>query len=307
MSYAILLRPLRRFSSPARCAATLMLFAGLLGPQFSHAQCSEVNHVYFEKFIPVDHPDLSDDWAVAIFGIQAPSLDSVEIPIGANNYFQPPPSFQGQPQTFGGNYQFGILTDTNFDLTWNLCGYTATASMDMLSARGTPLMALKTPAEDTVLTVTDTQLRARLPGGVRFYTDAADDVGVALTPGSAGWAVTSDSTKKEHFRAADGERFLNEIRGMRLGSWSYEAQPDSVRHYGPTAQAFYDAFGRDGLGTVGTDTTIAGTDADGVLFIAVQALERRTRALQKENERLRARMDRLEAAVRALRQRRAEP
>src|SRR5439155_704604 len=49
---------------------------------------------------------------------------------------------------------------------------------------------------------------------------------------------------------------------------------------------FFAAFGHDGIGTIGTPTTITSTDMAGVLMIAVQALEERTAVLQQEKERL---------------------
>ena len=49
------------------------------------------------------------------------------------------------------------------------------------------------------------------------------------------------------------------------------------------AQDFFAAFGRDGLGQIGSDTTINSGDMAGILMIAVQALEKRTAELnQKE-------------------------
>ena len=52
------------------------------------------------------------------------------------------------------------------------------------------------------------------------------------------------------------------------------------------AQDFYAAFGKDKYGTIGNDTTINSADFAGVSFIAIQALEKRTELLQKENEEL---------------------
>ena len=48
---------------------------------------------------------------------------------------------------------------------------------------------------------------------------------------------------------------------MTLESWNYKGHdPSQFRHYGPTAQEFFAAFGDDGFGVVGTDTTsTAGT------------------------------------------------
>ncbi len=46
------------------------------------------------------------------------------------------------------------------------------------------------------------------------------------------------------------------------------------------AQDFYAAFGKDSHGTVGNDTTISQADMEGVSFIAIQALVKRTEELQ---------------------------
>src|SRR2546425_11373397 len=62
--------------------------------------------------------------------------------------------------------------------------------------------------------------------------------------------------------------------------------PRQPRHYGPVAQEFFAAFGHDGIGTIGTPTTITSTDMAGGLMIAGQALEERTAVLQQEKERL---------------------
>jgi uncharacterized coiled-coil protein SlyX len=42
------------------------------------------------------------------------------------------------------------------------------------------------------------------------------------------------------------------------------------------AQEWFAAFGHDGIGTIGNDTTLSSADVDGVLCIAVKALEKRT-------------------------------
>ena len=46
------------------------------------------------------------------------------------------------------------------------------------------------------------------------------------------------------------------------------------------AQEFFAAFGDDGFGTVGTDTTINSGDMAGIMMIAIQALERRNAVLE---------------------------
>ena len=121
------------------------------------------------------------------------------------------------------------------------------------------------------------QLTARYAGGFRLFTNDDMNVGVSLTPGDNSWNIISDSTKKERFISSNGEEMLLKLRPMRLGSWNYKVQRGANhRHYGPMAQDFYAAFGKDKYGTIGCDTTIAQADMEGVLMIMVKALEKRT-------------------------------
>ena len=48
------------------------------------------------------------------------------------------------------------------------------------------------------------------------------------------------------------------------------------------AQDFFAAFGHDGLGQIGTETTINSGDLAGILMVAVQALETRTSELKQK-------------------------
>lgn len=51
-------------------------------------------------------------------------------------------------------------------------------------------------------------------------------------------------------------------------------------------QDFFAAFGNDGVGTIGTPTTINSGDMAGILMIAVQALEKQNRDLKSRVEAL---------------------
>jgi hypothetical protein len=142
---------------------------------------------------------------------------------------------------------------------------------------------------------------ARFASGYFLYTNSSATIGAYLGTGANSWESISDSTKKENFKPIDGESVLSKISQFELGTWNYIGQePQQYRHYGPMAQDFFAAFGHDGIGTIGNDTTLSSADFDGINFIAIQALEKRTSQLQKENEQLRREISRLEKLVTSL-------
>ena len=106
---------------------------------------------------------------------------------------------------------------------------------------------------------------------------------VTVIEGQVGFTASSDKTKKENFQPVDGEAVLGKIRGFELSSWNFIGHdPKEFRHYGPMAQDFFAAFGQDGVGQIGTETTINSGDLAGILMIAVQALEKRTAELKQK-------------------------
>ncbi len=109
------------------------------------------------------------------------------------------------------------------------------------------------------------------------------DNNVTVIEGQVPYTFTSDRNKKENFQPIEGEEVLTRIRGLSLTSWNYIGQDSKqFRHYGPMAQDFFAAFGRDAYGAIGTPTTITSGDLDGILMVAAQALERRTAEQEKE-------------------------
>jgi hypothetical protein len=106
----------------------------------------------------------------------------------------------------------------------------------------------------------------------------------------------SDRQLKREITSVDSADVLTRLKDLPLATWRYETEPDGVRHLGPMAQDFRAAFG---LGT--DDRTYHAVDAHGVAFAALQALERllrqerdRVTNLERENDRLRQRIERLE-------------
>lgn len=124
--------------------------------------------------------------------------------------------------------------------------------------------------------------RARFAGGYKLFTSANLATGCTLFAGDNAWTTGSDVHTKENFAEINGEDFLKKISGLHLTSWNYKTQnPKTFRHYGPMAQDFHAAFGKDEYGTIGNDTTINSADFAGVSFIAIQALEKRTQKIEQ--------------------------
>jgi trimeric autotransporter adhesin len=119
---------------------------------------------------------------------------------------------------------------------------------------------------------------------------------VTVIEGQVAFTNGSDKTQKEKFQPVDGEEVLGKIRGLELSSWNFIGHdPKKFRHYGPMAQDFFTAFGHDGVGQIGSETTINSGDLAGILMIAVQALEKRTAELKQKEARIAVLESRLEA------------
>jgi hypothetical protein len=129
------------------------------------------------------------------------------------------------------------------------------------------------------------QFVVRASGGATIYSSSNLTTGVSLAPGAGAWADLSDRNLKTNFETLDTEDVLQRVATIPVLKWSYKAQDATIRHIGPMAQDFYSAFG-----LAGSNTTITTTDIDGVNMAAIQALIRRTEAMQ-------ARIDELEASL----------
>jgi hypothetical protein len=128
----------------------------------------------------------------------------------------------------------------------------------------------------------DCQMQMVFAGGYRLYSGSSAS-GVAMNGGDNSWSSISDSTKKEKKLLVNGEDVLNKISKFKLYTWNYKGQDAAkFRHYGPMAQDFHNAFGKDGIGNIGNDTLINQQDFLGVSFIAIQALEKRTEKIQQQ-------------------------
>jgi len=207
----------------------------------------------------------------------------------------------GYNTTASGSYSIAMGSNT-------VAGGTASLAMGNAVSTGTYsgcLIAGDYSTASVLNSSTYNQMTMRFAGGYRLYSNSSSSAGVTLAFGGGSWSSISDRRKKENFTPLDKEDMLIKICAMPVTRWNYKSQPTTQKHVGPMAQDFYAAFGLDG---VGADTTINTVDIDGVNMIAIQALEKRTEKLQKENDALRAqlaiqntdfaaRMDKVEAML----------
>lgn len=136
------------------------------------------------------------------------------------------------------------------------------------------------------------EFSVRAAGGVRLYTNAAATMGVRLFPNTTAWSIMSDSTKKTDIRPVDTKSVLEKIAVLPLAEWRYKEQPDpTVRHIGPMAQDFWNAFqlGEDSL-------SISTIDPDGIALAAIQELAKRNEKLEEQVARLTEQVQTLMAA-----------
>lgn len=109
--------------------------------------------------------------------------------------------------------------------------------------------------------------------------------GVPVPPGQEFCGVEcpkSDRNVKRAFLPVDAADVLRRVVALEITTWEYKKDPADLRHLGPMAQDFKQAFG---LGH--DDKTIFPLDASGVAMAAIQALH-------AENEALRERLAQLE-------------
>ncbi len=137
---------------------------------------------------------------------------------------------------------------------------------------------------------------ARATNGFYFLTtcdsifDPASGVGagVYVPAGGSMWMTGSSRTLKKNITPVDGDDILKRVEEMPVYRWSYKTQDDEVQHIGPMAEDFYETFS---LGD--NERTIGALDPAGVSLAA-------TKALIKENNNLKERLERLEKLVSSL-------
>jgi trimeric autotransporter adhesin len=129
----------------------------------------------------------------------------------------------------------------------------------------------------------------RAAGGYRLFSESSASFGVYLPPGDSSWMVMSDRNAKTNFKPVDARAVLDKVAALPVSTWTYKSQPNGVRHIGPTAQDFKEAF------DVGvSDTGISTVDADGVALAAIQGLNQKLEEKDAEIRELKERLTKLE-------------
>lgn len=118
---------------------------------------------------------------------------------------------------------------------------------------------------------TSNEFGVRATGGTRFITsvDALGNptTGVYLSPGSGSWSSLSDRAMKENFTPVNPDQILEELIELEISEWNYISQNPVIRHIGPMAGEFYNAFG------AGENSRyINNIDADGISLASIQGV-----------------------------------
>jgi hypothetical protein len=133
-------------------------------------------------------------------------------------------------------------------------------------------------------------------GVIGCYTPTAEQP--TCPPGCAP-LCRSDRNLKRAIAPVDPQDVLQRLTRLPISEWTYLSEPPAVRHMGPMAQDFKQAFG---LGD--TDRAYYAVDAHGVAFAAIQALKQTAEQQQRRIEELERERRALEQRLRALEARR---
>ena len=145
------------------------------------------------------------------------------------------------------------------------------------------------------------------PGGVSYIAKNGGRVGIGTDSPSqtlhvqgnifASGTITpsSDRRAKTDLEPVDPKEVLERVAELPIERWRFKTEDEGVKHVGPMAQDFHEAFG---LGE--SDTAIATVDADGVAFAAIQGLNLKLNEKEAEIDSLETRNRGLEAEMETL-------
>ncbi len=109
---------------------------------------------------------------------------------------------------------------------------------------------------------TDFRLSRQGSGAIEFILSNAGNLTI-----QGNLTELSSREQKHNITAMSSQTVLNKVLALPIREWSYKDSIDNIRHIGPMAEDFYQAFG---LGE--SETGIATLDTSGVALAAIQGL-----------------------------------
>lgn len=187
-------------------------------------------------------------------------------------------------------------------------GYNARAVHDGTFVWADNYAQSKTVPHPVFASTTPNEFAIRATGGFRFvdgYFFNVDlntymPIGLALAPNSGTWTQLSDRNAKKNFSDVRPREVLEKVARLPVQEWQYKSETGSVRHIGPMAQDFWEAF-HVGQG----ETTIDAVDPDGVALAAIQGLNQKVEEQAAEIRELKALVGRLARQVDSMARREA--
>ncbi|MCW8870727.1 MAG: tail fiber domain-containing protein [Proteobacteria bacterium] len=158
-------------------------------------------------------------------------------------------------------------------------------------SRGNDFQISKIGTGVTQFEVTDA---SEMSVGNNFVMDASGNVTIQGT-----LSENSNVHIKENIMAVNPAEVLDKVMGLPISVWNYKFDSDNVKHLGPMAQDFFNAFS---LGA--SKDKIATLDTSGVALASIKALgeklnskEAELEAIKQENKALNARLEAIEAML----------
>ncbi|HEV7669242.1 MAG TPA: tail fiber domain-containing protein [Thermoanaerobaculia bacterium] len=169
---------------------------------------------------------------------------------------------------------------------------TPDARLDV-EAASSPEMRLTTTGGDAWRLLNDSQGFSFILSGAAFRASVLDVDGNLTIHGM----LTEGSSRdiKTDFETLDPRTALDRVLTMPVSLWSYKTESPGIRHLGPMAQDFHQAFG------LGADNRhIAPGDQAGVAFLALQGMNQVIAEKDRQVADLAARVAKLEGMIEAL-------
>jgi hypothetical protein len=111
------------------------------------------------------------------------------------------------------------------------------------------------------------QFLAQASGGVKFFTNPLQTLGISLAGSASSWASISDRNKKENIIQLDDGVILEKVESLPIYQYNYIGTEPGMVYRGPMAQDWHILFPSDK-----DPLTIDTMDLDGVSLAAIKGL-----------------------------------